>query len=181
MFLLSARQLVSSGLLFAPLVEQLLNFRWSFDTALKLQAGAIVTSSLAKTGDTVTRMRQAGTLSCCICVCAQLHLIFFISAEATYPTAAESISIRRRDNATTPATGQALTQCQTQLNEATALHQQCLASGPLTPLQCECPLFFCQCSAGRIGASQSISRWATGASELEGSGIGLQRQVKDAR
>ena len=107
-------------------------FRWSFDTALKLQAGAKVTRSLAKPGDTVTRMRQAGTLSCCICVCAQLHLIYLISAEATYPTAAESISIRRGDNATTPATGQALTQCQTQLNEATALHQQCLASGPLT-------------------------------------------------
>ena len=95
--------------------------------------------------------------------------------------AREANPIRRGDDATTRATWQASTQCQTQLNEATALHQQCLASGPLTPLQCECQLFFCQCSAGRIEASQSISRWETGASELEGSGIGLQRRVKDAR
>ena len=87
--------------------------------------------------------------------------------------------IGRGDNAATPATEQ-LTQCQSQLNEATALHQQCLASGPLTPLQCKCQLFFCQCSAGRIGPSQSISRWETGASELEGGGIRLQRRVKDA-
>ena len=106
--------------------------RWSFDTALKLQAGTKVTSSLAKTGDTVTRMRQAGTLSCCICVCAQLQLKHLIFAEATYPTVAELDPIRRGDNATAPATGQALTQCQTQLNEVIALHQQCLASGPLT-------------------------------------------------
>ena len=40
--------------------------------------------------------------------------------------------IRRGDHATTPTTGQALTHCQTQLNEAIALYQQCLASGPLT-------------------------------------------------
>ena len=107
-------------------------FRWSFDTAMKLQAGAKVTRSLAKPGDTVTRMRQAGTLSCCICVCAKLQLRHLISAEATYPNAAELDPIRRGDNATTPATGQALTHCQTQLNKAIALHQQCLASGPLT-------------------------------------------------
>ena len=40
--------------------------------------------------------------------------------------------IRRGGHATSPATGQALAQCQTQLNETTALYQQCLASGPLT-------------------------------------------------
>ena len=54
------------------------------------------------------------------------------SAQATLEQKHNPISMRNR--AMDPTIEQSLAQCQNQLEETTALHQQCLALGPLTQL-----------------------------------------------